>query len=356
MASPAPYFARLVPMMKKLFRPKVLIPVILAAAVIAALLAFADVRKVLALMAGFNRLYLVYFMLLMVAYEGVRCVQWHYLLTHLGVRVPLRTQVFAFALGEVTKSLPIGNYFQNYLLTESKGTDFGFSSAVTTLIVLIEVAVSLLGVVIIGLGSFTPWLRPLIIVGVLIFGVVAWIVYKLHNAASAPKWMKERKSLRKALDELRNFRKGAVRILTPKTLAVAMLLGAIYLIIAGVALYVVARGLDVNVSVWDALAVYFFSLAIGLIFPLPIDVGVLEISGVGAFLAVGVSKTAAVGITLINRVLSILAAIAIAIIVASVLHGEFRAALRERSSRRGAQGTPKSPETEPETEQRAAAS
>jgi hypothetical protein len=137
----------------RLLRPKIILPLLLSASLLAALLAFADVKKVVALMTAFDKLYLLYFLLLMAAYTAVRGAQWHELLAALEIDAPLRSQMFAFLVGEVTKSIPIGNYVQNYILQQARGTDFGRSSAATTLIVLIEVAVALSGVVILGLGD-----------------------------------------------------------------------------------------------------------------------------------------------------------------------------------------------------------
>jgi len=142
--------------MKTLLQPKVLIPLILSVALLVALLAFVDLKKVVALIEGFQKIYLLWFLLLMMAYEVVRGAQWYFLLRALDIRVPLRTQIFAFAGGEVTKSMPIGNYFQNYLLQQSKGSDFGRTSAATTVIIILEVVVSLTGVVILGLGAGPP--------------------------------------------------------------------------------------------------------------------------------------------------------------------------------------------------------
>ena len=139
--------------MTRLLRPKIILPLLLSASLLAALLAFADVKKVVALMTAFDKLYLLYYLLLMAVYTVVRGVQWHDLLAALEIDAPLRSQMFAFLVGEVTKSIPIGNYVQNYILQQARGTDFGRSSAATTLIVLIEVAVALSGVVILGLGD-----------------------------------------------------------------------------------------------------------------------------------------------------------------------------------------------------------
>jgi uncharacterized protein (TIRG00374 family) len=282
-------------------------------------------------MEGFHKIDLLYVLLLMIGYEVVRGTQWHFLLTSMGIHVPVRTQIFVFAAGEITKSLPIGNYFQNYLLQQSKGTDFGRSSAATTIIVLTEVAVSLLGVVILGVGTWTSWLRPVIIVGVAAFLLGAWAYHKLHHAGRAPKWIREHKAMVKALDGLQRFKEGAADLFHPRILLIEALLSAVYLILAGAALYIVVRGLGIGAaSFWQVLAVYFFSLAFSLIFPLPVDIGVLEVSAVGAFLAIGVDRNSAVGIVLINRLLSIGSAIVIALVAMSVLHGEFRAALSRR--------------------------
>lgn len=316
--------------MKRLLAPKVLIPTVLSVAIIVALLGFGDIHKVLRLMVSFPRIYLLWYLLLMVAYEAVRCLQWHLLLGALAVRIPLRTQIFAFLTGEVAKTVPVGNYFQNYLIQRSNGADFGLTSAATTFVVLIETGVCLIGVVILGVGTWSGWLRPVIIVGLLVTALVVWIVASLHKAGRAPQWMQRRKAWRTVLEELRNFWTGSKQILHPRVMVVASLLGAIYLMIAGSALYLVTRGLGIDLSIWGAWAVYFFSLAFSLIFPLPVDIGVLEVSGVGAFLAEGVGRPPAVGAMFINRVLSFGSSLAIALVGAVVLRSEARQAFRDR--------------------------
>lgn len=325
--------------LKKLLRPQVLIPGVLVAGLLVGLLSFSDLPKVIALIGGFQRIYLLWFLLLMLAYTVLRGVQWHYLLTALGIEVPLKTQIFAFAAGEVTKSMPIGNYFQNYLLQQARGADFGRSSAATTLIILTEVAVSLLGVVILGLGAWTGIVRPVIVIGLAIFALCAWAFQAFHRRGRAPTWLTEHETLLKALDEVRQFREGAAALLHPRVLAIQALLGTAYLIAGGSALYVVVRGLGIGrVGFWETLAVYFFSLAFALIVPIPVDVGVIEVSAVGAFVVEGLTRDSAVSAVLANRVLTLGASVVIAAIVILVLHDEFRAALRERSERSSASG------------------
>jgi uncharacterized membrane protein YbhN (UPF0104 family) len=324
--------------MKRLLHPKVVIPVILSVAVLAGLLFFGNIRQVIRLMEGFAHLYLLWFVMLMVVYEVVRGVQWHYLLQSMGIRVPLRAQVFAYAVGEVTKSIPVGNYVQNYILQEAEGTDFARSSAATTFIILIEVFVSLMGVAIIGLGAWSSWLRPVILIGLPVFGFIAWAAHAWQVHPRTPQWVKEHKTLLQALDAFKRFREGAAVLFRPHVVGIAVLLGAIYVIVGASALYLVVRGLGIGgVSLWQVWAVYFFSLAFSLIVPLPMDIGATEISGVGALLAVGMSKSDAVGGMLVNRALSLGSALAIALVTMIILHDQFRAALRSPQSARRAE-------------------
>jgi len=332
---------------KKWLRPNVVIPVLLVGGLVAALLSLTNIGKVLALMVSFPPIDLLLFLALMVAYEVVRGVQWIVLLRALRLKSSLRTELFAFSVSEVTKALPIGNYVQNYLLQESEQReDFGRTSAATTLIILLEVGVSLLGVLILGDGSWTTPLRILIVVGVTIAAIVFWLGLKYGQAHDAPQWMQKRKFLRATLEKLHNFANGVRDLLHPRTLALAAGLSALYLVIAAVGLFVIALGLRIPVTFTQTLSVYLLSLAISLIFPLPVDIGVLEISMLGAFAAVGVNRNAGLGASLLNRILSIGASIVLTAIALTILNRELRTALRSgrkrraRQSEKGKQGQP----------------
>jgi glycosyltransferase 2 family protein len=317
--------------MKKIMRPKVVIPIILSASIVAALLAFADVKKVLTLLLGFQGQYLLYFFLLMLAYEVVRAAQWHYLLTTLDIRVPLRTQLFTYLAGEMAKSLPVGNYFSSYLLSETKGAKLSRASAATSVVILVEVIVSLLGLIVLGVGDW-GWLRPTILIGSFAAVVIGWAILKVHDDVQPPRWMLQREKMRVALRELRTFRDGAAELLRPRVLAVELIFGAIYLVLAGLSLYVVMAGLGIqSASIWQAVAVYFFSLAVGLLIPLPVDIGLIEMGGIGALLALGIDRSAAVGTMFLFRVLTVATALAISLVAMLVLREELRAVLRERT-------------------------
>jgi hypothetical protein len=314
---------------RKLLAPKIVIPTVLGVALIGALVGVSDAGAIASVMQRLRPEYAIGFVLLMVVYETVRGVQWHVLLRGLGLRVPFDAQAFSFVLGEATRTAPIGNYFQNYLLTRIEGEDFGRTSAATTLIVLTEVGWTLIAIVVIGVDGWT-WLRPLILIGLGVFACLALLVYRLERGASAPHWMKRYKLTRTALDELARFRRGVETLVHPRPLAAESLLCAGYLVTAAVGLYVLTRGVGVDhLSFWQILAIYAFSLAAGLILPLPIDLGVVELTGAGALVASGVSREEAVSIMLLNRLLSVGAAVVIAAIGTLLLRDELREALRQ---------------------------
>lgn len=322
--------------LKSVLRPNVLIPVVIAVGLLAGLLAFGNPSQILALLAGFRLQYLLYFFLTMVAYEAVRCTQWHFMLLSLGIRVPLRTQIFTYMSGEVTKDLPVGNFFPDYVLQRSQGTDFGLASSATLLITLIEVAVSITGVVIIGIDGW-EWLRPVILIGTFAFVLIVWALYRWHHLPHQhrphPRFQMvlKRKWVQKGLDEIRQFLRGEKTLLHPHVLAIGAALGAIYLTLGGVGLYLVILGLGLpHISIWSVLAVYYFSLAFAAIVPLPMDFGSTEVSGTGALVADGMGRSGAVGTMLLARLLSLAATLVIALVTILILHDEFRAALSMR--------------------------
>jgi uncharacterized protein (TIRG00374 family) len=305
----------------------VLIMAVLSVALLASLFTVANASQVLQRMESFQRTYLPFILVAMVWYELARTVQWIFLLRSLQIRAPLQAEIFSFAVGEFARILPAGNYFQNYLLRQAGGSDFGRTSAATTLSILTEVALCLVAVTVLGVGTWTVWLRPLILIGLCVAAIVTLAGYRLLHGRNAPGWMTRNRLARLVLAEWRQFRSGTQDMLHPRILARQALLGAAYVLAGSVTLYLVMLGMGMHLPFWDALRVYCFSLGFSLIFPLPSDLGVIELSGVGAFLALGLDRDSAVSAMLINRVVSLSAALLVALLVIGVLRGEIRPAL-----------------------------
>lgn len=320
--------------MQRLLSPTVVIPAILSLSLLGALLAFGDVGQIGALLGGFRPWYILAILLLLLAYEGVQCTQWNVLLSAEGIRAPLRARLFAYLVGDMARVLPIGNYFENYLLLRESGTDFGRSSAATTLSVLIEVGVCLTGLVILGIGPWV-WLRPLIVGGLAVFLIIVVTIRRYYRRRPRPRWVADRPAIGKLLDELQEFQDGAATLMHPRALGRAALLGACYVVIGGSVLFLVVLGLgfgSLPLSYGNVLAVYFFSIAFALIFPLPIDIGVFEASGTGAFLAIGLSRSDAVSAMLLSRLFTTGTAVAVAVVAIVVLRDQVPAVLRGRQN------------------------
>lgn len=318
--------------MRYLLNPKFVIPLVLGLAILGALLGFSDVGKVSAAIGRIRAESALAFIGLMVLYEAIRGVQWHVLLRAIGVKAPLEAEAFSFILGEATKSAPIGNYFQNYLLSRVEDEDFGRTSAATTLIVLSEVGWCIVAVVVIGIDGWT-WLRPTIVTGLIVFGGLIIALRRVHVHPDTPNWLTRYAFVRMVLEEVQRFREGARALLRPRPLTVQALLCGSYLAVAAGAMYIAALGVDIHaVSYWQILAVYAFSLATGLIVPLPVDLGIVELGGLGALIALGVSRELALSLMLVNRLLSIGSAVLVALLSLPFLRGELREALQRRNT------------------------
>jgi uncharacterized protein (TIRG00374 family) len=313
-------------------RPRVLLPTLLSISLVAALFTFADIRSVGSAVRRFQPMYLLLFLALMVVYEVVRCVQWRQLLRASGIETTARTSAFTFLVGEMAKTLPMGQYLRNYLLRQTDGAKIGQSMPATLITLLIEDAVALVGVLLLGIDSW-GWLRPLIVVSALVFAAAIFAFYRLVVTARMPKRIMRDRRFRSVLAELKLFKTSTAMLASPRLLVEQFALGAVYLVLGAAALYSLLLGLGVtSVSFGQVVSISLFSLACGLLIPIPIDIGLIELSGTTALIAIGVSHSAAVSAMLLNRVLGGAAAVLIALVTMAVLHQELRAALRGRAA------------------------
>lgn len=316
-----------------LTHPRLLIPLILGLALLVYLVVgFGNIQTVWHLVLGFPRLSLVEFFLLMVIYEVVRGLQWNVLLRALHLNVDLRRQIFSFAGGEVTKSLPIGNFFQNYLLAQTDGARFAHSASATTLIIWLEVGVSVSCVGVLGVSPW-PWLRWVALGGGVLTAGIVWLLARSTALRALPYWMRQWHLLAALSTHAHLFLKGMRDLLKPRVLVVSGALSAFYLCDAAVGLWVLGHALGMtSMGIQEAVVVYMFSLAMGLIIPLPVDLGITELSGITVLVLLGASHSSAVIVLLANRVLSLGAALLIALLLWPFFRREFHMALQSRAT------------------------
>jgi uncharacterized membrane protein YbhN (UPF0104 family) len=130
------------------------------------------------------------------------------------------------------------------------------------------------------------------------------------------------------VEEGGQLREAAGLLARPRVLLAQAAFGAAYLALGAGAFCVILQGLGLNqLTLAERLGVYAFSLAVGLFAPLPLDLGVIEASGVGALVACGVDPGVAVAAMLLQRALSSGVAMLVAGAAALVCGGERRAAL-----------------------------
>src|ERR687888_1328451 len=145
--------------MKVACSPRVVVPLVLGIGIIAALLGYANVDRVLQAASAFQPHYVLLILLLTLAYEALRAMQWLLFLRVLNHRKAWRGGLMSFLGGEMAKALPGGQYFQTYLLRQAHGVPVARSAAATTLIIWLEVAICLVVVLILGVGPWM-WVRP----------------------------------------------------------------------------------------------------------------------------------------------------------------------------------------------------
>ena len=302
-------------LLRRLFHPRIFISIVVGVALIAGLIAFADVGKLGGLVAALNPSALLVAVLLILAYDGVQLAQWIYLLDHLGIVAPRRDEILAFTAANLTKYLPGGSYFQNYLLYETSGVDPALSTVATIVMVLLEPAVALVYLLILGVDNWI-WLRWLLAIGLPLALLFAIGLYLFIEHPVLPRWVRDNRLYTAFAGQVVRFRDGLARLADARVVSATIALTAAFVLLEGLALYMVARSLHLDgLAITGALSAYYFSIGVALLVPIFTNLGTLEAGGVAALIALGVSREGAVATFVIDRALIIGIAIVLAVIV-----------------------------------------
>jgi uncharacterized membrane protein YbhN (UPF0104 family) len=271
--------------------------------------------------------------LLTVPYLAARAIVWWQLLDQLDVRPRFRPFLVSFAGGEITKSLPAGDYLQNYLL--SRFCRFNSVAIVrtfmaTTAILALESALAVPAVLIIGVPGWS-WLFWTII-GL----IAAWIVVLLALWLLVDRWGSHVRpeihpGLRRVRDLVEAFLQAGGELLAGRTLW-PLLPTAVYMLCYVVDLYVMIQAVGVHdISFVDTIAIYCFTVLVTILIPIPGEIGVTELSGVGVLIAYGVPAAKAAVIVLGLRILATGFTILQSGAILAVLRGEFKTVGGSRS-------------------------
>jgi uncharacterized membrane protein YbhN (UPF0104 family) len=260
-------------------------------------------------------------LLLTLPYLLARLVVWYDLLHQLGITPTRRQLVVAFAGGEMTKSLPAGVYVQNYLLERMRHLNLRAtirSTTATTATLGLESLLALAVVLAIGIPGL-PWLRA-VLLGI----VAAWIVvlvllwallnYRLEHMS--PRLAPWRRTLIRATE---HFFAAGEELLQLRTLR-DLVPTAVYMLLFAVQLDVIMVAASVHLRFLDVVSIYSVMVLAVILVPIPTEIGITELTGVGVLLAEGVPRSTAALIVLSLRLLgtgaTVLVALAALIIAA----------------------------------------
>ena len=263
---------------------------------------------------------------LAVPYFALRAVTWHLLLGQVGVDAPVRRTVAAFCAGELTKSLPGGVYAETYVLarmerlTEALIVD---AAVATTGMDVLVGTVAFLTAMAIGLPG-RGWFRVLLIAAAaawIVLFALAWVAirwWRPHERSTAPAWV--RAAGRMGQEAVR----GATRLVRPSTLKpLATTAGSLLISVVVLWLVLEAVGLSAVGFVAAVSVVMVTSLANDLL-PIPTELGLTEITGVGVLGAYGVGAPDAAIVMLGYRALTTGALTVVVLAVIVVLRGTYR--------------------------------
>ncbi len=292
---------RLAGRLRALIQPKSVLGLFLSLVVLGFVFSWADVGKVTGALRRFPPILLPVLFGLALARELIRARQWRYLLRRLGLRPRWRHILLALLSGDGSQILPAGIYFQNYLLQRTSGADVGVSLAATLAMQLLEAAVALGVLCVVSVPGWS-WLRPTS--AVVAVGYVAFLLLLRRPAVLG--WL-ERHGPAGGLAgylllELKKFLAGLDGLMKLSIILRGAGYTAAYLAFTISAFWVVVQAYGLpSIGPIQALAIYCFVLAIIILNPLPSDLGISELSGVGIFLAFGVPPAEGLTVMLIAR-------------------------------------------------------
>lgn len=292
--------------LRALFHPKVILPVLLTAALLAVALNLGDVGKVIGRVQAIPIWVMAVALAMALVYLVIKCWQLHILLHGVGLHPGWHRLMLAFSVGELTVTLPFGIFAQNWVLSatgHSRRALFGRSSAATVAMILIETVVVLLVLAVIGVPRW-PELRT--VAALFAFGIVvlAWLGLHFGHRLKHLRGRTKHPLLRKALNQLIELVNGLERLYSARMFVLNVLIAAVYLGALTFAFMMVGHAMGVHpLNFLTAATIYAFSLAVVLMFGgLFSQIGTVEVLGMGAAHAWGINLTDGLALMLGFRV------------------------------------------------------
>ncbi|MBU6428358.1 MAG: hypothetical protein KGR26_05070, partial [Cyanobacteria bacterium REEB65] len=197
---------------------------------------------------------------------------------------------FAYLGGETTKALPGGIYFQNYLLGKLSGHPAAFGVATSLVLVGLEAAVLMAFVLAFGIPGW-PWLRPLLLGFSAAWIVLLFILWRSGLVGNLAEWSKGRHpAICRVMRQADLLYRGLVSIWHPLLWLELFALTVGYLFLNCIEFWLIAGANPAGhpLSLSAATAATSFSMLLPMMLPVPIQLGLNELTGTGALVAMGV--------------------------------------------------------------------
>lgn len=280
---------KLRPALRTVARPTVILPVLLAVALLTFAFKLGGLEGMLARIRGLPARVLWITPAIAVVYLALKAAQLRMLLGNLSVRIPWTNFVLAYCVGELTATLPFGLFSQNWVLSASSHVHVGRSAGATVMMLLAEALVVLAVLAVFGLPGWGATrhvaIAVLVAAAALILGVLRYehlgkrIAHKVRHEAL-------RQAIMSGLELL-----GSLRLLSRAPLLAAnVLLAAGYLAALAYAFLVVGHGMGLaTLHYTQAVVIYAFALAIVLLGAGAFgQIGTVEVLGMVAASASGI--------------------------------------------------------------------
>ena len=270
-------------------RPTVLLPVLLAAALLTFAFKLGGLEGMLARIRGLPARVLWLTPAIAVVYLALKAAQLRMLLVHLEVRIPWRNFVLAYCVGELTATLPFGLFSQNWVLAASSHIHVGRSAGATVMMLLAETLVVLAVLAVFGLPGWGA-VRPAAIVVLVAAGILIFGVLRYEHVGKSIAYKVRRKALRKAIMSGIELLGSLKRLSRAPLLAANVLLAAGYLAALAYAFLVVGHGMGLaSLHYAQAIVIYAFALAVVLLGAGAFgQIGTLDVLGMAAASASGI--------------------------------------------------------------------
>ncbi len=274
-----------------LLHPRVVLPVLLAAALFVVAISLGDLGQVvnrvkavplwnMGLALGCAAVYLV-----------LKGLQLHLLLNELDAHPGWRRFALAFAVGELALTFPLGVFAQNWVLAGKKEMHFGRSSAATVMMLITEVVVALAWLAAWGVPGWPP-VQPTAMAILALMVVLTFALLRFNLLGRLEVRMRNH-SVYRVVAEGAGLLRGLRQLCRWHIVGSNLLITAAYLAALTAALLVMGHGMGLGKLTYAAAAtIYAFALASvlvsGGVFG---QIGLVEVVGMSTAHALGMDYT-----------------------------------------------------------------